>query len=373
MGYLSPILSANVKVSLGQGLSVDYHSIQVFKKTLLLFTLIALGLVYGYKSTSSGPGTKAFIIKKGDSLASITATLKQNEVINSEILFGIYAKILKKFPTIKAGEYEIKGALSYEQLFDLLQKGASRDFFFTLPEGYNRFDLANELKRQGFVAHQNFIPESENLSLISSLGLPMEARVSLEGFLFPETYSVPKNISAAQLIRLMTREFSKKWNLALQTGQSPLTPYETLILASVVEKETGAPEERRRIAGVFYNRLRKRMRLQSDPTTIYGLLPNFSGNITRKDLLTPHPWNTYTIPALPMTPICNPGLLAMEAARSPETHEFLYFVSHNDGTHEFSTTYEAHNAAVRNFQLNPKAREGKSWRQLKSPTSKSTD
>lgn len=117
--------------------------------------------------------------------------------------------------------------------------------------------------------------------------------------------------------------------------------------------------------GVFHNRLRKKMRLQSDPTTIYGIWTRYSGNIRRQDLLEPTPYNTYTIPALPIGPISNPGMDAIQATLNPEAHDFLYFVSRNDGTHEFTATFKDHTRAVKQFQLNPKAREGKSWRNLK--------
>jgi len=340
----------------------------VYTKLTTLAALLILALIVAYKSPMGSDSLKRFEIKKGDSLATIGQTLKRVDVVDSEVLFAFFARLSRKAHLFKAGEYETRGRISFEALFELLCKGATRDILFTLPEGFNRFDIASELRRQGFRAYSTFLADSENLQFATRLALPIPAKVSLEGFLFPDTYSIPRNIASTQLIRVMTRVFAKKWEALKGSNHSHLEPYELLTLASLVEKETGAPEERARIAGVFYNRLKKKMRLQSDPTIIYGLLPNFSGNLTRKDILTPHPWNTYTLPALPETPICNPGLDALEAAMNPEQHDFLYFVSHNDGTHEFTATYEAHQQAVRNFQLNPKAREGKSWRQLKQKT-----
>jgi UPF0755 protein len=133
----------------------------------------------------------------------------------------------------------------------------------------------------------------------------------------------------------------------------------------MVEKETGAKAERPAIAGVFTNRLKKRMRLESDPTTIYGIWERYTGNIKKSDLLEVTPYNTYKIPALPLGPISNPSLAAIEAVLNPESHEFLFFVSKNDGTHIFTKNYGDHRNAVDNFQKNSKAREGKSWRNLK--------
>lgn len=138
-----------------------------------------------------------------------------------------------------------------------------------------------------------------------------------------------------------------------------------IVLASIVEKETGAKVERPTIAGVFHNRLNKRMRLQSDPTTIYGIWERYKGNIRKSDLLEETPYNTYKIPSLPVGPICNPSLEAIKAVIKPEEHNYLFFVSKNDGTHVFTEKYSDHNSAVNEFQKNSKSREGKSWRNLK--------
>ena len=144
-----------------------------------------------------------------------------------------------------------------------------------------------------------------------------------------------------------------------------MNKHQVIILASVVEKETGAKLERPAIAGVFTNRLKKRMRLESDPTTIYGIWQRYAGNIKKSDLLEMTPYNTYKIPALPFGPISNPSLEAIQAVLHPDTHEYLFFVSKNDGTHIFTKNYQEHLQAVDDFQRNTKARKGKSWRDLK--------
>lgn len=143
-----------------------------------------------------------------------------------------------------------------------------------------------------------------------------------------------------------------------------MSRYEVLTLASMIEKETGAPQERPVISSVFHNRLTRKMKLQSDPTTIYGIWDHFDGNLHKADMASDTPYNTYVVPALPLGPISNPGKASIQAALYPASTEYLYFVSHNDGTHEFTRTYEDHLSAVRKFQLDPKAREGKSWRDL---------
>jgi len=166
----------------------------------------------------------------------------------------------------------------------------------------------------------------------------------------------------------MTREMIKKFFATWSPREDSLarslgfTRHQVVTLASMIEKETGAAQERPLISSVFHNRLRKRMRLQSDPTTIYGIWQNYKGNLKRSDLVNPTQWNTYTIAALPVGPIGNPGFEAIQAALAPATSEFLFFVSNNDGTHAFSKTYEEHSNWVKKLQMDPKAREGKSWR-----------
>ena len=162
----------------------------------------------------------------------------------------------------------------------------------------------------------------------------------------------------------MVNEFFKRTK-TLDFTHPKLTKHELITLASIVEKETGRAIERPRIAGVFFNRLRKRMRIQSDPTTIYGIWENFNGNLRKKHLLAKTPYNTYKISGLPIGPIANPGLKAIEAVLHPESHKFLYFVSKNDGTHVFSKNLIDHNKAVNFWQKNSRNRKGRSWRQQK--------
>jgi UPF0755 protein len=200
-----------------------------------------------------------------------------------------------------------------------------------------------------------------------SLGFQQNALPpTLEGYLYPDTYFFNKTISPEDMTRQMVRKFFSVWSKEFDTRATQLgmTRHQVVTLASIVEKETGAPNERPMISSVFHNRLKKHMRLQSDPTTIYGIWKRYKGNIHKRDLLESTPYNTYTVAALPVGPISNPGVEAIRAALHPAESPYLFFVSHNDGTHEFTKTFGEHTAAVKRFQLDPKAREGKSWRDL---------
>jgi UPF0755 protein len=172
------------------------------------------------------------------------------------------------------------------------------------------------------------------------------------------------NTPAKQIVLSMVELFKKKTS-NLDWSHPFLSKHEVIILASIVEKETGAKQERPAIAGVFTNRLKKRMRLESDPTTIYGIWSRYNGNIKKSDLLEKTPYNTYKIPALPLGPISNPSLEAIKAVLNPDQSKYLFFVSKNDGTHIFTENYKDHLQAVNDFQKNARARQGKSWRDLK--------
>ena len=193
---------------------------------------------------------------------------------------------------------------------------------------------------------------------------------SLEGYLFPDTYHFNHTMTLPEMIRQMVKRFRSVWTAEhdRKAARFRLTQHQVVTLASIIEKETGAPQDRTLISSVFHNRLKKRMRLQSDPTIIYGIWERYDGNIRRADIRSQTPYNTYVISALPIGPISNPGKLAIEAALDPAVGEFLYFVSRNDGTTAFTRTLAEHSNEVRRFQLNRGAREGKSWRNLGKET-----
>jgi UPF0755 protein len=180
---------------------------------------------------------------------------------------------------------------------------------------------------------------------------------TLEGYLFPDTYYFPSGLESKSIITAMVKQFRIAFKPEWQTRAEELgmSVHEVVTLASIIEKETGAPEERPLISSVFHNRLKKGMRLETDPTVIYGI-PDFDGNIKRRHLNTYTPYNTYKIKGLPPGPIASPGAAALEAALYPAQSKYLYFVSKKDGTHQFSATIKEHNAAVRKYQLRKKRR-----------------
>jgi UPF0755 protein len=249
---------------------------------------------------------------------------------------------------IKAGSYEIEAGATPLSLLRKLVRGEESLRTVTLVEGWNFRQV-----RQALAGAPQLAPDSASLSeaaLMQQLG---RAGVAAEGRFFPDTYSYAKGSSdlkvLARALRAMDRHLAEAW--AQRTPDSPLQqPEQALVLASIVEKETGSPQDRALIAGVFTNRLRVGMPLQTDPTVIYGLGESFDGNLRKKDLQTDTPWNTYTRNGLPPTPIAMPGRAALLAAVAPARTDALYFVARGDGSSEFSRTLDAHNRAVDKYQ-----------------------
>jgi UPF0755 protein len=247
-------------------------------------------------------------------------------------------------------------------IFNTLINEKSIASLFTIPEGKNIYEIAQMLEDQEFAKAKDFLAVVKDKKFLTEMGISAE---TAEGYLYPESYDFTFEKNAREMAKTMIKQFHKKI-ATLDFTATNLNPKEVLILASMVEKETGDKKERNIVAGVFHNRLKIHMKLQSDPTTIYGIFEKYKGNITKQDLLTPSAYNTYTVAALPKGPICNPGLEAIKAVLNPAQHKFLYFVSQNDGTHIFSENYGEHTNAVKKWQLNPKHREGRSWRDHKN-------
>jgi UPF0755 protein len=218
-----------------------------------------------------------------------------------------------------------------------------------IPEGTNVAQVGEIVERAGLSSKEAFIEAACDPHLAEALGI--EGR-SLEGYLFPETYHFHKGVTPEQMIRKMVSQFHVVFNSRwiARAKEQGFSVHEVVTLASIVEKETAKSDERPLIASVFLNRLKKRMRLESDPTVIYGI-ENFDGNITRKDLQSNTPYNTYRIKGLPPGPISNPGKASMEAVLYPTNEPYLYFVSKNDGSHHFSSTFSEHRRMVRKYQL----------------------
>lgn len=307
-------------------------------------------------------------VRPGKSFNTVARDLQTAGVVKNAEAFSLFARLTGERPHMKTGEYMLNTAMTPREVLAVITSGRSIARPFTVSEGLNVFEIAELYKRSGFGESEEFLRLARDPELAKTLTGEPQAR-SLEGFLFPETYQITKFTTTRDLLAAMVRRFETVWKeVEPQIRVKNLNKYQLLILASIIEKETGAPSERPMISAVFHNRMIKGMRLQTDPTIIYGIADETGAvpkNISKADILRATGYNTYVISGLPPGPISNPGREALLAAGNPAVNNFLYFVSRNDGTHVFTPTYEEHVNAVRAFQLNPKAREGKSWRDLK--------
>lgn len=340
-------------------------------KTLIgiaFFSSLLLGGGIGFWANSPAdlPAAEATVlVQNGRSALSVLQELETARVIPSARALHWLGRLTRQWPRMKIGEYKIQSTLTPWQVTERLTSGESIRHSLTLREGQNMFELAESLDKMGFHPKQTYLERFRSEIWRKKVGVG--SAPSIEGYLFPDTYLLTRVMTPDEVIDVFTRRFQQAWlpEWRIRAQELGRSQYEIVILASMIEKETGATKERPRISSVFHNRLKKGMPLQSDPTTIYGIWERWTGNLKRSDLQEKTPWNTYAIPALPLGPIGNPGSAAIDAALHPAQSEALYFVSKNDGTHEFTNTYEDHLAAVRRYQLNARAREGKSWRDLK--------
>jgi UPF0755 protein len=289
------------------------------------------------------PGETFLRIDRGSGTASIANTLQNAGVIRYAWQLWA-ARLLNPSAKLQAGEYRFAQPASALTVFDRIRRGDIYFFEFTVPEGSNRFDIARLIASHGTVSEDDFIAASADPAAVLDLA---PHAPSLEGFLFPSTYRISHSTTAADLCRLMTTEFRRRWH-KLDPARSA-DVLKTVTLASLVEKETGVPDERPIVAGVFTNRIAKDMRLDCDPTTIYAALldRHYTGVIHKSDLLNQNPYNTYRNAGLPPGPIANPGAASLEAALNPAATDYLFFVAKADGPgHVFSTTRAAHEKAV---------------------------
>lgn len=273
-------------------------------------------------------------------------------VQTSPTLLHIWFRLSGQSRQMRAGSYEIPPGTTPQRLLQMLVNGEQSLRSVTLVEGWNWRQV-----RQALAKADRLQPDSRALSdeaLMARLGRP---GVAPEGRFFPDTYAYPKGASDLQVLqqamKAMDQHLAQAWQQR-QPDVSVKTPEQALILASIVEKETGKPEDRTHISGVFHNRLRLGMRLQTDPTVIYGLGEAFDGNLRRVHLTTDNPWNTYTRAGLPPTPIAMPGKAALLAAVQPTSTAALYFVARGDGSSHFSATLDEHNRAVNRYQRGQK-------------------
>jgi UPF0755 protein len=293
-------------------------------------------------------------IKKGDSVKTISKKLQENNVIINDRLFVLYVIYNKYDSKLKAGEYEFSKNVTIKNVAHKLISGEVKLRRVTIPEGLTAKQIARIFEKNNLFSASRFLSVLEDQNLKKELlGSGIN---SFEGFLFPETYNYSKDIKPEEFVRIMVEMFKKVFGeLKLQhNGENKLSDYEIIKLASIIEKESGSKSELAQISSVFHNRLRIGMKLDSDPTIIYGLGDSFDGNIREKDLEHFTEYNTYMIPGLPPTPISNPGRASLHAAMNPDDTAFLYFVSMGNGSHYFSKNYNEHRRAVYNYQIKRK-------------------
>lgn len=334
-------------------------------RALLLFLLLSCLLAAGAgfyawsdynsylaKPVSIDPQGTEFVIERGWSAKRLSRELEAQSIIDKRHWFDLYARLSNKASGIKSGEYVLTGDLTVPRLFDIFLEGQTRQYSQSIIEGSNWKQALQQVAGSEYLKHTlgdlDTLTES---TLMQTLGFD---DIHPEGQFFADTYSFPAGTTDVEYLqrakRMLDEVLAEEWenradNLPLESA------YEALILASIVEKETAVASERPLIAGVFLSRLIKKMRLQTDPTVIYGMGDAYDGNIRRKDLTTDTPYNTYTRGGLPPSPIAMVGREAIHAVLHPEETTALYFVSRGDGTHKFSDTLEQHNAAVRKYQL----------------------
>ncbi len=292
---------------------------------------------------------QTFTINRGENLLTISDNLLHEKLTGSSTMFRLMTRFKKKAEKLQAGEYVLSAAMPPEEILNIFVSGKVKLYKIVIPEGLNIKETAAVVEKAGFGSKQNFIMLAKDKNFAESLGIKSD---SLEGYLFPETYFFPKNTSEKKIIIQMVKEFNRVFTLKWRKRAKALgfSVHDIVTLASIIEKETGNAGERPVVSSVFHNRLKRNIPLESDPTVIYGI-KNFNGNITKKDLNTKTPYNTYRIRGLPPGPIANPGKLSIKAALFPADTDYLFFVSKNDSTHKFSKTIREHNRAVRKYQL----------------------
>jgi UPF0755 protein len=294
-----------------------------------------------------GAPVQSVMVREGEPPAEVARELEKRGVVTSSRLFRLWTKILGYDKKIRAGEYLLSPDMSPIAILERLKRGLIVTHPVTIPEGFNRMQVAELLAEKGVVEKEPFLALARDRATLDRYGI---SAPSLEGYLFPDTYYFSKGVSAQTVVDTMVKRFFQVVTpLKGAAEKAGMKMEDVITLASIVEKETGRAEERPIIASVFLNRLKKGMRLDSDPTVIYGL-EGFDGNLRKKDLARESPYNTYMINGLTPGPIANPGLESIKAVLFPAQTSYLYFGSKNDGSHHFSRTLSEHNRAVNTYQ-----------------------
>jgi UPF0755 protein len=321
-----------------------------FLATLLLLLLLAAGAAYYVVHTPYGPSSETFIdIAPGTSTTAIARQLQHAGIIRTRYAFDLLRPLITG--KLKAGEYRFDHPAPVTEVYARIVRGDVYTQALTIPEGYNIFDIAQAIQDAGFGSRDTFLAaERQHTELIAPWLPPGAPRpISLEGYLFPDTYYFSRHAPPLLILSTMVRRFHQ---VALQLNLNGDDVNRTVIMASLVEKEVRQDSERPLVAGVFVNRLAKGMPLATDPTVIYAALLNnhWRGTIYASDLQSPSPYNTYKHPGLPPGPICNPGIAALKAAIAPAQTDFLYFVADASGHSLFSTGLKEHAQQVQAYR-----------------------
>lgn len=327
-------------------------------KKLILITIALAGIILlcgglwlqNFVNTAITPAQPQIVeIKQGSSFGRVATQLQEAGVISDTERFKLLARWRKATGQIHVGEYLFENPATPDDILRRLLAGDIRKFQVTIPEGFNLQEIAARLEKSGIGTAEKFLALCKNENLVKELGIEGS---TMEGYLFPETYTYTASTTLESLLRSMVSQLNRQVTPEIleSAAELGLDRFELITLASIIQKEAGNVMEMPLISAVFHNRLRKGIALQADPTVIYGI-PNFDGNITRKHLQTPTPYNTYRMRGLPAGPIASPGRFALHAAANPAESKDLYFVARGDGTHEFNATLKAHNRAVRRYQL----------------------
>ncbi|HVP66879.1 MAG TPA: endolytic transglycosylase MltG [Anaeromyxobacteraceae bacterium] len=309
-----------------------------------------------FRNTPFGSGAEKVVeVPPGTSPRGVVRLLARAGVLPDEEVAWRYLRWWKRDPRpMRAGEYAFTGPLVPDDVLERVYRGDVKTYRFTIPEGLRADEIAQIVEKAGLSSANEILELCRDPQFAKELGVPLP---TLEGYLFPDTYAFPRSAKGRAIVGAMVDRFQEAWKKA-EAQRRPgisLDPGQAVTLASIIEKETGRADERARISCVFHNRLRLGMKLQTDPTVMYATMlrqgGRWSTNISKKDLLSPHPYNTYLNPGLPPGPIANPGELALAAALAPEDCRDLYFVSRNDGSHVFCPDLHCHAAAVQKWQV----------------------
>ena len=326
---------------------------KVTNSVMLFFAVVILlfcVLLVNYSNTSIDKKNITFVvdIPTGSSFLKVTEILNQAGLIKSRFFFYNLAIIKNARRSIRAGEYEFNTSLTPSAMIDKLLRGEIKNYRVVIPEDLSLREIAARLDEFKLIDKKDFFELASDEDFLESLNIKAD---SIEGYLFPETYFFDRSMSTRQIMKIMVSQFWKEVTpeMLKRTGELKLDIHKLVTFASLIGKESGDDAEKPMISAVFHNRIRKKMRLQSDPTTVYDL-EDYNGKVLRSHLRRNSPYNTYIIKGLPPGPIANPGVASLKAVLYPASVNYLYFVSKKDGTHYFSSSLNEHKQAINRYR-----------------------